>query len=141
MLFSTSLYLAQIIWDYRSDQFSCSGRIDFTDKKRNYTVQVKYIFNRGKGEVATIGEYNEVGQNSQRLIQQLSFDYTRNGRELVMLSTSSSLSDEQARMLNTLVPDFYLYKDRGFRIQIYRQGEFGYVFTTYGVPVFICSKI
>lgn len=137
---SISPYLVQSILDYRANHFSCGGRIDFSDTRRNYSVQVKYTFDGGTGEVTTLGEYSEAGKMSRRLSQQLLFDYTYHGGEFVMLSTSSALSDTQARMLNTLVPDFYLYKDRGFRIRIYHQGDNGYVFTTYGVPVFICTK-
>lgn len=140
-MLAISPYIVQSILNYQADHFSCGGRIEFSDNQRTYTVQVKYTFDGGTGEVTTLGEYSDSGKRSRRLSQQLSFDYTHHGHELVMLSTSSTLSDVQARVLDSLVPDFYLYKDRGFRIRIYRQGDNGYVFTTYGVPVFICTKI
>jgi hypothetical protein len=141
VMLAISPCVVDLIMIYRADHFSCRGKIDFSDNKRDYTVQVKYIFNGGRGEVTTLGEYSDRWLRNRRISQQLLFDYTHNGDELVMLSTNSALSDEQARMLDKLVPDFYLYKDRGFRIRIFRQGDSGYVFTTYDIPVFICTKI
>lgn len=136
-----SYFIEKAVQDYRSEHFSCRGSVEMSDDKRFYTVQVKYSFDGGAGEVITLGEYSESGKRHRRISQRLLFNYTHNGDEFVMLSTNSALSDAQARMLSALIPDFYLYKDRGFRIRIYRQGNSGYVFTTYGIPMFICTKI
>ncbi|WP_145561561.1 hypothetical protein [Yersinia bercovieri] len=135
-----SPYIAKMVYDYHSDHFSCRGRINFIYNEVNFNVQVKYTFNGNEGEVAVVGELSKPGERPQRISQQLSFNYTHNGNEIVMLSTHSALSDDQARMLVSFVPDFYLFKDRGFRIRIYQQGD-GYVFTTFNIPVFICTKI
>lgn len=139
-IFAVLPYFAGKIYNYQFDHFTCSGKIVFSDENRNYSVHVKYIFDEGAGEVVTLGEYQDSNMTSRRLSQQLSFNYTHKGDEIVMLSTKSTLNDANARMLDSLVPDFYLYRDRGFRIRIFKQGESGYVFTTFGVPVFICTK-
>lgn len=140
MVIAFSPYIAKIIYDYHSDHFSCRGRINFIYNETHFNAQVKYTFNGDKGEVAVVGELNRPGERTQRISQQLLFNYTHNGNEIVMLSTNSALSDDQARMLVSFVPDFYLFKDRGLRIRIYQQGD-GYVFTTFNLPVFICTKI
>ncbi|XXD08000.1 hypothetical protein ACMYSN_17950 [Klebsiella sp. R445] len=135
------IYLAQMVYNYRHNHFSCGGNITFSDDKRSYSVQVKYIFNGGGGKVIARGEYHEAGMKNVRLLHQLAFDYMRRDDSIVMFSTTPALSDTQARMLDTLVPDFYLYKDRGFRVRIFKQGKSGYIFTNLGIPVFICTKI
>ncbi|CNL67343.1 hypothetical protein [Yersinia aleksiciae] len=135
-----SPYIAKVVYHYHSDHFSCKGRINFIYDDTSYNAQVKYTFDGDKGEVVTVGELSKSGKMIRRISQQLSFNYTRHGNEIVMLSTNSALNDDQARMLVSFVPDFYLFKDRGLRIRIYQQGD-GYVFTTFNIPVFICTRI
>lgn len=139
--FSIFSYYAKKYFTYNENKFSCSGRINFFDEVRTYSVQVRYSFNGGEGEVVTLGEYSEIEGVKLKISQQLSFNYTQNGNDIVMVSTGSTLNDNQARLLDTLVPDFYLYKDRGFRIRIYKQDDSSYVFTTYGAPIFICYRL
>ncbi|AIN18821.1 hypothetical protein CH54_2381 [Yersinia rochesterensis] len=132
--------IAKVVHRYNSDHFSCLGRINIISSETNFNAQAKYSFDGDHGEVAVVGELSKLGERTQRISQQLLFNYTRNGNEIIMLSKNSALSDNQARMLVSLVPDFYLFKDRGLRIRIYQQGD-GYVFTTFNIPVFICTKI
>ncbi|TQI78146.1 hypothetical protein FHU10_1859 [Serratia fonticola] len=125
--------------EHRENNFSCRGKITFQKNNVKYLVQVKYIFQGSFGEVVTIGEYSELGQKPRVITQDLSFNYSRIGNEFTMVSTQSLLTESQAKILNSLVPDFYLYKDRGFRIEIHKQGKNGLVFTTASLPIFICT--
>lgn len=140
IIIAFSPYIAKLVHHYNLDHFSCRGRINIINDGTNFNAQAKYTFNGDHGEVAVVGELSKLGERPQQISQQLLFNYTRNGNEIIMLSTNSALNDAQARVLTTLLPDFYLFKDRGLRIRIYQQGD-GYVFTTFNIPVFICTKI
>lgn len=133
------LYFLNISNDYRSDHFSCQGKMEFNNENKKYSAQIRYVFDGGKGNVYALGEYSESGKGNKKIPQHVQFTYTRNGKEIIMVSKRTSLNDKQAISLNTFIPDFYLYKGRGFRINIFRQGD-GYVFTSNDIPIFICTK-
>jgi len=134
-------FVVNISYNYHYDHFSCVGKIEFNKNDKKYFAQVKYIFDGGKGQIYALGEYSQPGQPNKKISQRLLFTYTRKNNEIMMLSKRSLLNDSQSRILNELIPDFYLYKDRGFRIKIFSLQGGGYVFTTYNLPVFICTKI
>lgn len=138
-IITLSLYFVNRVDNYRADHFSCQGKMEFNNENKKYSAQIRYIFDGGKGNVYALGEYSESGEVSKKIPQHVQFTYTRDGKEMIMVSKRTSLNDKQAISLNAFVPDFYLYKGRGFRISIFRQGD-GYVFTSNGIPIFICTK-
>ncbi|HCD1254259.1 TPA: hypothetical protein JD854_RS04155 [Citrobacter amalonaticus] len=124
---------------YKKDHFSCWGNISFKRLEGTYSVKVRYVFNGDSGKVITIGEYNEPGLPTRKVTQNLSFKFTREGDEYTMISTLSLLTASQARLLSGVVPDFYLYEDRGLQLFIHKQGNNGLVFRTATLPIFICT--
>ncbi|ATM74964.1 hypothetical protein CRN79_03485 [Serratia fonticola] len=140
MLFAFTPRIIMEFDNYRDDHFSCWGRINFYEKNIEYSAQVKYTFNGGKGILNSRGELTYLGGRTRKIHQNLIFKYTHSGDEIIMVSTQSALSDEQAKSLDNILPDFYLYKDRGLRIRIFNQGHNGYVFVTSGIPIFLCTK-
>lgn len=128
------------LWDdYQDDHFTCWGQITFKKETASYPVKVRYVFNGSTGEVITIGEYSIQGEKPRKISQKLSFKFSRSGNEYTMLSTQSVLTANQAKALSGLVPDFYLYQDRGLKITMHKQGDNGLVFTTASLPIFICT--
>jgi hypothetical protein len=134
-----SPFFVEIFNDYKKDNFSCWGNIIFKRQEGTYSVKVRYVFSGETGQVITIGEYNEPGLPTRKVTQNLAFKFTREGDEYTMISTLSLLSTSQARLLSGIVPDFYLYKDRGLQIFIHKQGSNGLVLRTASLPIFICT--
>ncbi|MFI8418244.1 hypothetical protein ACQKDS_17910 [Serratia sp. NPDC078593] len=130
-----------MVSQYRANHFSCRGSVHYFKDDAQFTAHLKFMFNGGKGEVSSLGEFLEQGEKSQKISQSLKFNYTRTGDDMFLISTQSTLPDSLAKIMTNLVPDFYLYPDRGLRIHIYRQGNKGYVFMVDNIPSFICAKI
>ncbi|HCZ9098944.1 TPA: hypothetical protein O4G09_005785 [Klebsiella michiganensis] len=125
--------------NYKKDNFSCWGNISFKRQEGTYAVKVRYVFSGETGKVITIGTYNEPGLPERKVTQNLAFKFTRKNDEYTMISTLSLLTASQARLLSGVVPDFYLYEDRGLQLFIHKQGSNGLVFTTASLPIFICT--
>lgn len=131
--------LLNVTENYDKDHFSCWGKISFNRQAGTYSVKVRYVFNGDTGKVITIGEYNEPGLPARKVTQNLAFKFTRQGNVYTMISTLSLLTASQTRLLSGVVPDFYLYEDRGLQLFIHKQGRNGLVFSTASLPIFICT--
>ncbi|VEI75912.1 Uncharacterised protein [Serratia fonticola] len=57
-----SPFLFKWLIEHNEDNFSCRGKITFYKDNTQYSVQVKYVFDGGKGNVVSIGEYSELGK-------------------------------------------------------------------------------
>jgi hypothetical protein len=140
-LVALSFLVVHAVYTYRADHFSCVSRIIYFKGNTKLTVQVKFYFDGGNGIFGSLGEYGEIGEEGRGIAQTMTFNYIRRGSEIVMISTQSTLSDSQILFLNNMVPDFYLRKDRGLRLRLFRQGDKGYVFMNNDIPSFICTGV
>lgn len=126
---------------YRDGHFSCRSSMTYFTGNSQLTTKFKFVFNGRTGEFSSLGEYREAGKKDQKISQLMKFNYIRVGDDMVLVSTQSNLSDSQIKSLKNIVPDFYLRKDRGLNLHLFRQGDHGYVFINNDIPTFICTRI
>lgn len=126
---------------YRDEHFSCRSSITYFTENSQLNTKFKFVFNGRTGEFSSLGEYREVGKVDQKISQFMKFNYIRMGDDMVLVSTQSNFSDSQIKSLQNIVPDFYLRKDRGLNLHLFRQGDHGYVFINNDIPSFICTRV
>lgn len=143
-IFSTLLFIIimgclSFIYAHKKsiNNFTCQGQVNSFKGDVSYRARDQYTFSNGNGEIQTIGVYIDKNQKKE-ISYDIKFKYDRIGDEFNMLSTYSSLNSADANLLNDVVPDFYLYKDRGFRMIVSLYERKIYVFSTLGVPFILC---
>lgn len=127
--------------DYQDNHFSCQSQAYFYKGGSTYHVFAKYTFDDGKGVVKSVGEYVSPDKSTLKTSQIVPFTYSYKNGVLMLISESSKLAESETDLLEPLMPDFYLHKDRGYRVKMYHQGKNSLVFEQGEVPVFVCDKI
>lgn len=121
------------------NNFTCQGQVNSFKGSVSYRARDQYTFSNGNGEIQTVGFYINKDQKKE-ITYNIKFTYDIIGDDFYMFSTYSSLNSADANLLNDVVPDFYLYKDRGFRMIVSLYDKNTYVFSTLGVPFLVCTN-
>lgn len=132
--------IANYFYSYQLNHFTCWSKAYIHKGDATYHVLFKYTFNGGDGVVSSVGQYTEPNVNNIRITQNPPFTYYNNSNEFLMLSKSTKLTESDAKLLDPILPDFYIYEDRGFQISIFKEGDNGLIFSQDDLPIFICNK-
>ncbi|HEM8838447.1 TPA: hypothetical protein U2R15_004156 [Klebsiella aerogenes] len=125
---------------YQQTHFTCSAGIDIYSGNVIYVVNMSYEFNGYNGILRSLGDYKDGNQKDVRIARNFTFHTEQDGKDTVLFSQEGIQDEGQAKLLSTIIPDFYLYKDRGLTLRLYRQGRHGYVFTLDSLPLFYCRN-
>jgi hypothetical protein len=139
LVFLTLSPLALVTYlDYQKDHFSCQAAVDIT--KNDYSLEsiMNYHFDGGKGLLSSKGILRRGGKEIATINKKLAFNYWKEDKTVIFISTNDYDNDENIELLNSLAPDFFLYSDRGISIQLKRLNESSYLFTQSGTPLFTC---
>ncbi|HHD7444733.1 TPA: hypothetical protein ACOVFI_003860 [Citrobacter braakii] len=124
--------------DYQKDHFSCQASVDIT--KNDYSLEsiMSFHFDGGKGLLSSKGILKRGGSEITRINKKLAFNYWKEDKTMIFISTNDYDNDANIELLNSLAPDFFLYSDRGISIELKRLNESSYLFTQSGTPLFTC---
>ncbi|AKJ42306.1 hypothetical protein [Pragia fontium] len=126
---------------YQKDNFSCDGRFYIKNNRDVLDLNVHYRFNAGVGLVESQGEFIPYNGEPARPIKiHIKFSYHQDGDKMFLISENTNPNQQDITLLNQLLPDFFLIRNRGINMHIYPQGQEGYVFSGDKIPYFLCLK-
>lgn len=136
--------LAPIVYffylNYKETHFSCWAKSHTKRGEQYLFTEFQLIFSKNRGELNSIVKYSD-SNNKERIINaNLKFTYKKDGNRVVLISSDSISDRSLITLLDPTVPDFFLQKDRGLSMSIFRQGNDAYIFTSEGIPLFVCNK-
>lgn len=125
---------------YQKTHFMCEGEINISHDNITFNSLLHFKFNNGKGYFNSLGRLTRDGKVTEGLSKALTFDYTTYRGYIIMLSGENKTSYTKENPLAHIVPDFFLYSERGFQIKMIRQNASSYLFLQEETPLFYCTQ-
>ncbi|MFB0712924.1 hypothetical protein ACEU59_17380 [Buttiauxella noackiae] len=141
-LLAAGVFLTTIFYwvKYQDDNFTCEGEINIIRDNVAFNALLHFKFNNGKGYFNSLGNLSKDGKVTERLSKALTFNYTNYHGYIIMLSGENKTSYTKENPLAHIVPDFFLYSERGFQIKMIRQNASSYLFLQEETPLFYCTR-
>lgn len=126
--------------EYATKQFSCVTHLVIYQKNKSISIDESYTFLGGHGMIETSRIFTADDGKKTVISRKLEFSYTRQGNEYTLLS-HDAIEDRQAwKLVRSLVPDFFVLRNRGVTVTIKKQSHYGYLFLMDDVPIYYCGK-
>lgn len=125
---------------YQQDNFSCEGKLYIQNENNALDLSFQYKLNSGKGELTSVGYFIPNTGESRPVKLDVKFSYRKEGTRLTLTSETTHPNHDDIVMLKNSIPDFFLTRNRGLHLNLYPQGDDGFVFSGDKVPYFFCSK-
>ncbi|MGF6193336.1 hypothetical protein [Serratia sp. 2723] len=138
VILTPSVYLFYL--NYKETHFSCWAKSHATRGGQYHFSEFQLIFNSGQGELNSIVKYSDPNNKERIINANLKFTYKKDSDRIILVSSDSINDRSLITLLGSIVPDFFLQKDRGLSMRIFRQGNDAYIFTSEDIPLFICNK-
>lgn len=145
-LFSFACLIALVpffVWLYESysaKQFSCVTHLIIHKDNKSVSIDENYTFRGKDGVIETSGIFTDSDGTKTAISRKFDFSYTRQGNEYTLLSNESIEDRQQWMLLGSLIPDFFVLRNRGVTVTIKQQKHDGYVFLMDDVPIYYCEK-
>lgn len=138
----TLFALSPLLWigfsHYKTNHFSCQSKINLLHKEDRYSVIMTYHFAGGAGQIESRGEYFQAGKVLKKISRDMNFTYSRQGDNLVMVSSEKYDDSSIVNLLTPFTPDFFRYSERGLSMKLVQQNAGAYLFTLNETPIFYC---
>ncbi|MGL5384876.1 MAG: hypothetical protein ACRDCA_03200 [Serratia sp. (in: enterobacteria)] len=136
----TSILLIYITFNrVHNNDFSCEADLIVNKDNSQLTLNISYTFNDTKGFVEANGELFENGHLKLKINREFPFTYIKNQNQYILISQQSIDYAEVIKVLRPVIPDFYLFRDRSYKLEIIKQPSGDYLFVTDQLPIFLCK--
>lgn len=135
-----SPFIVNFYFTYQQEHLSCWSKIHIKNGETEYTAIQTWKFNAGTGEVNSVGEYIEKDKKPRKIALGVVFTYSHEKERTLLISQNSAKNPEVAKLLEPMMPDFFLYKHMGLSFKIYRLKNNNFVFNSDGIPYLVCHK-
>ena len=132
--------LTAVYIQHQRANFSCEIHTAIVYDNSVLDMILDFNLNNGIGNYEAVGEYKEVGAQSQSVSNKVTFKYWHEDGEVIMVSDETNPLPKKNELFRTFIPDFFQHRDRGIRFQIIPVNATSYIFNYDGAPVFYCSK-
>lgn len=125
---------------YDDNNFSCEGKVNITEKDRNLSILIRFVFNNGTGIYTSKGNFTSGGQGDQKNQQKNQFYLFQKNDGSAIISFNSNQPTQNNANSSALIHNFFIFQEKSFIIKILRQSSSGYLFSKNDLPLFYCVR-
>lgn len=135
-----SPFLFKVYSSFKRDYFSCESH--FTINKNNNTIRaiVYHRFTGNKGDLEYSFTLSHEGVKIGEIHRSITFSFQREDNTYILVSNETLKNTNIINLFNPYIPDFYLIRDRGVKVDVRRLKNGDFVFFTNNIPLGICKK-
>lgn len=127
--------------NYQSSHFVCQSDLVIASDTITLTLLSSFAFNGEYGEYHATGSLKQLTQPPISVNRAFRFNYLFNQGQLLMISAENSTHSSSLEHITQLVPDFFLYRNRGVELQLSRLNRSSYLFSQNNTPYIYCQKL